>query len=65
MGELAALERLIAQLDPDEPIGILSHHLVMDEPGWGFLDRLLGVLAAHPGARLCSAGELFATEVTS
>jgi hypothetical protein len=59
VGEVAALERLIAVLDPDEPIGILSHHLAMDEPGWRFLDQLLGMLAAHPGAVLCSAGELF------
>ncbi len=59
VGEVAALERLIAVLDPDEPIGILSHHLAMDEPGWQFLDRLLGVLAAHPGAVLCSAADLF------
>jgi hypothetical protein len=59
VGEVAALERLIAMLDPDEPIGILSHHLAMDEPGWGFLDRLLSMLAAHPGAVLCSAGEVF------
>jgi hypothetical protein len=58
-GEVAALERLIAVLDPDEPIGILSHHLAMDEPGWRFLDRLLGVLAAHSGAVLCSAADLF------
>jgi hypothetical protein len=62
VGEVAALERLVAMLDPDEPIGILSHHLAMDEPGWQFLDRLLGVLAAHPGAALCSAGDLFQTQ---
>jgi hypothetical protein len=59
VGEVAALERLIAVLDPDEPIGILSHHLAMDEPGWRFLDQLLGVLAAHPGAALCNAADLF------
>jgi len=59
VGEIAALERLVAALDPDEPIGILSHHLAMDEPGWRFLDQLLGVLAAHPAAVLCSAAELF------
>lgn len=59
VGEVAALERLIAVLDPDEPIGILSHHLAMDEAGWRFLDRLMGVLAAHPGATVCSAPELF------
>ncbi len=59
VGEQAALERLCAVLDPEEPIGILSHHLVMDEPGWGFLERLLEVLGGHPAARLCAAGELF------
>jgi peptidoglycan/xylan/chitin deacetylase (PgdA/CDA1 family) len=59
VGEIAALERLITVLDPDEPIGILSHHLAMDEPGWRFLDQLLGVLAAHPGAVLCSVEDLF------
>ena len=61
VGETAALARLIAVLDADEPIGILSHHLAMDEAGWAFLDRLLRVLAYHPGARLCPAHELFET----
>jgi hypothetical protein len=60
VGETAALAQLVAVLDADEPIGILSHHLAMDEAGWAFLERLLGVLAAHPGARLCPAAELFA-----
>jgi hypothetical protein len=59
VGETAALGRLIAVLDADEPIGILSHHLAMDEAGWAFLDRLLCVLAGHPGARLCGVRELF------
>ena len=59
VGEAAALTRLIAVLDADEPIGILSHHLTMDEAGWAFLDRLLGVLAAHPSTRLCPVAELF------
>ena len=59
VGEAAALGRLVAVLDPDEPIGILSHHLAMDEPGWRFLERLLEILTSHPAARLCPAGELF------
>jgi hypothetical protein len=59
VGEAAALSRLIAVEGADEPIGILSHHLAMDEDGWAFLDRLLGLLAAHPGVRLCRAAELF------
>jgi hypothetical protein len=61
VGETAALTRLVAVLDAEEPIGILSHHLAMDEAGWAFLDRLLRVLADHPGARLCPARELFET----
>jgi hypothetical protein len=59
VGEAAALGHLVAVLDPDEPIGILSHHLAMDEPGWRFLERLLGILTRHPATRLCPAGELF------
>jgi hypothetical protein len=59
VGETAALERLCAVLAPEEPIGILSHHLVMDEDGWRFLDRLLGVLSRHPAARMCAPDEVF------
>jgi hypothetical protein len=59
LGEPVALGRLIAVLDADEPIGILSHHLAMDEGGWAFLRRLLRTLADHPGARMCPARELF------
>jgi hypothetical protein len=57
-GEKAALAQLIGALDAHEPIGVLSHHLAMDEPGWRFLDRLIGVISAHPGARLCDVREL-------
>lgn len=59
VGEAAALGRLCAALDPDEPIGILSHHLVMDEAGWRFLERLFETLSGHPATRLCPAHELF------
>jgi hypothetical protein len=59
VGEAAALNRLCAALDPEEPIGILSHHLAMDEAGWRFLEDLLGLLRRHPGARLCTAPALF------
>jgi hypothetical protein len=62
MGEAEALARLCRSLELDEPIGILTHHLAMDQAGWRFLDRLLGFLDAHPGARLCAADELFVTE---
>jgi len=59
VGEAAALGQLRATLDPDEPIGILSHHLAMDEAGWRFLERLLKILAGHPATRLCPARGLF------
>lgn len=62
VGEEAALERLIEVMAPEEPIGLLSHHLDMDEPGWAFFDRLLELLRRHPAARLCPAPALFAAE---
>ncbi len=65
LGEDVVLERLIAQLDEDEPIGILSHHLVMDEPCWTFLERLFSTLLRHPAVRLCSASSLFASSRAS
>jgi len=61
VGEAEALACLCRSLDLEEPVGILTHHLAMDEAGWQFLERLLEVLDVHPGARLCGADELFAT----
>jgi hypothetical protein len=60
LGEGAMLERLIGLLDLDEPIGVLSHHLDMDDGCWSFLERLLAMLTRHPAARLCPAPYLFA-----
>jgi peptidoglycan/xylan/chitin deacetylase (PgdA/CDA1 family) len=59
VGEVAALAPLLQVAAVDEPFGILSHHLAMDEPGWRFLDRLLELVAHHPGVRFCAPGELF------
>lgn len=61
LGEDVMLEWLIAEIELEEPIGILSHHLVMDEPCWTFLERLFSVLMRHPAARLCPASSLFAS----
>jgi hypothetical protein len=47
------------EVDPDEPTGLLSHHLDMDEAGWDFLERFLDATRAHPAARWCAPGELF------
>ena len=43
----------------DEPIGILTHHLVHEEASWDLLDELLGTIAKHPAVRWPSVGELF------
>jgi hypothetical protein len=43
----------------DEPIGILSHHLVMDQAALAILDRLLALVQDHPRARLAAAAALF------
>jgi len=40
--------------------GILTHHLVLDRAGAGFLDRLVATIDRHPAARWLSAEELFA-----
>lgn len=44
-----------------EPVGVLSHHLAMDEGAWDFLRSLWGRAIMLPGVRLCSARELFAS----
>lgn len=64
LGEEAMLERLIDLLNPDEPIGLLSHHLDMDESGWTFFDELFTVLRRHPAARLYPAPYLFERTVS-
>jgi hypothetical protein len=47
------------EVDADEPTGLLSHHLDMDESGWDFLTRFLDVTKAHPAARWCAPADLF------
>lgn len=70
VGEGTALDRLIAALSrgrlgiaagSPEPIGILSHHLAMDEPAWDFLKSLLGRAKTLPGIKLAPAVDLFAS----
>ena len=62
----AALATLVATLavgrqGAAEPVGLLSHHLVMDEGAWDFLRSLLGKAAETPGVETRSASELFAS----
>jgi predicted glycosyltransferase len=63
-GLTARLAALIeAQLDggadPQEPLGLLTHHLVHDEAVWTYCEALLERLAAHPNVRYPSVGEVF------
>ncbi len=59
LGEEAVLGQLCGALSAAEPIGLLSHHLDLDESGWTFLDELFTVLRQHPAARLCPVPSLF------
>lgn len=36
--------------DHDRPVGLLSHHLAMDDGAWGVFDELAALVGAHPGA---------------
>ncbi len=70
VGGAAAIDRLVAALaaaravTPSkgaEPIGILSHHLAMDEGAWDFLISLLGRTKALHSVKTRAAHELFAS----
>ncbi len=56
-GHLAAKRQ--GQADPDEPTGLLTHHLVHDEPVWRFLDRLFTMTAGHPACRWLAGDQVF------
>ena len=59
IGEAAALGQLIAWLRcrrlgdtvSASPLGILTHHLIMDRETAGFLERLLRLIVGHCAAR--------------
>jgi peptidoglycan/xylan/chitin deacetylase (PgdA/CDA1 family) len=66
VGEEAALTALVAALRHSrtatgEPVGLLSHHLAMDERAWDFLSMLLGSAKKTPGIGVRAAGMLFAS----
>ena len=58
VGHLRA--RRESRVDPDEPTGILTHHLVQDGATGVFLGRLVEVTRAHAAARWLGADEVFA-----
>lgn len=60
---LAALERALvaSRTGGGEPVGVLSHHLAMDEGAWDFLNSLWEKIASMPGLKAMPAHELFAS----
>lgn len=67
IGADAAIERLVGQLcarrmgevDPDEPTGILTHHLVFTAAAWEFLEDLCARLQHHRAAAWLGVPEVF------
>jgi hypothetical protein len=49
-----------ARTGPGEPLGLLSHHLAMDEPAWDFLNSFWERLRGTPGIGIAAATNLFA-----
>lgn len=45
----------------DEPVGMLTHHLVHDAAAWDFLSALFAVTGRHPAVRWSSASALLQT----
>jgi len=60
---LAALGQALAasRTGTDEPVGILSHHLAMDEGAWDFLNSLWMRISNMPGLKTTPAHDLFAS----
>ncbi len=60
------VREIVAHLDltfdkSSEPVGLLSHHLVHDEPAWAFLERLFEI-TSRDGCRWRSGGEFTASD---
>ncbi|MHB2264007.1 glycosyltransferase [Aliihoeflea sp. PC F10.4] len=63
LGDVAALlDKAHVLLTEQEPIGILTHHLIHDGATWRFLERLLGLLAGHSAVRFRAATDLWAPQ---
>jgi peptidoglycan/xylan/chitin deacetylase (PgdA/CDA1 family) len=42
-----------------EPIGLMTHHLVQEEPSWALLDEVFGLVAKHPAVSWPPVPRLF------
>lgn len=68
IGEQAALCGLVNHLrarrlgiaNAEEPTGVLTHHLLLDEETDSFLGQLIAISTTHPAARWLGAAEIFA-----
>lgn len=49
----------------DEPIGLMTHHLVQEEPSWALLDDLTSLIARHPAVSWPPIAELFRVQPAS
>lgn len=52
--------RRTGRCDPDEPTGLLTHHLDHDEGCWRFIDRFLAETQRHPAAVWVSTADAVA-----
>ncbi|MDV4153938.1 polysaccharide deacetylase family protein [Rhizobium brockwellii] len=62
-GEAELVVELVAELrdrfaGSEEPIGVLTHHLVHDAAAWDFLSALFAITARHPAVGWSAASEL-------
>jgi hypothetical protein len=55
------VQALAASRGTGEPLGLLSHHLAMDEQAWSFLQSFWGMMGSTPGVKIAPAHELFAS----
>ena len=51
--------RFLGTVDPDEPTGILTHHLLQDAATDAFLRRLIATVRRHPAARFVPIPQIF------
>jgi hypothetical protein len=61
IGALAAAfdARIDGEADPDEPVGLLTHHLVHGEAHWSFCAQLFERLRKHENLRYLPPRLLF------
>lgn len=53
--------RRAGNVDADEPTGLLTHHIDLDEAGWEFCAHLAKLIEQHAAAQWCSPKQLFGT----